>query len=305
VRVEKKGPRCAVDEVIAVRNETKHPLKAICETLKVPRSTVYGRKSGDDLDATGKRGPKTAISDDNLLEEIRKVIGDSPFTGEGYKKVKARLKRERGIKVGKARVNRLMRENNLLAPCRKRHQRGDPTHSGTITASSPDVMWGTDGTKFPTVRDGWCWVFIAIDHCSLDIPGWHVAKKGDRFAALEPIKRGVRARWKTFEADIASGLKLRHDWGTQYQAHDFQNEIAFLGIESSPAYVSEPETNGIAERFMRTLREQVLDGARFETVAEAEAAIAEFIALYNRKWLIARHGYRTPLETREALAKAA
>lgn len=62
---------------------------------------------------------------------------------------------------------------------------------------------------------------------------------------------------------------------------DFQNEIRFLGIESSPAFVAEPETNGIAERFIRTLREQVLDGARFKTLDEVRRAIGAFIRKYN------------------------
>jgi putative transposase len=296
-----------VDEVIAVRREKKYPLKAVCDTLEVSRSAVYARSIPKKAVKIGeaKRGPRTKISDAKLLKEIRATIQNGLFTGEGYKKVRARLRREKRIKVGKNRVLRLMRLHGLLAPVRKVHKRGDPAHSGTIIEKHPDAMWGTDGTKFVTVKEGWCWAFIAIDHCSLDVPGWHVAKKGNRFAALEPIRQGVRSRWDKFEKDVAAGLKLRHDWGTQYTAEDFQTEIKFLGIESSPAYVAEPETNGIAERFMRTLREQVIDGARFETLDDARRAIGEFIVKYNDAWIIARHGYLTPNEARAKLAKAA
>jgi len=295
-----------VDEALTVLAKKIAPLKAVCETLGISRSAVYAR--GDNRRSNSepkKRGPKTIISDEKLVEEIRSVIHDTPFTGEGYKKIRARLRREKKVRVGKDRVLRLMRLHGLLAPVRRTRERGDPAHAGTIIESHPDKMWGTDGTKIATVKDGWCWAFIAIDHCSLDIPGWHVTKKGDRFAALEPIRQGVRVRWQAFADGVARGLKLRHDWGSQYTAKDFQNEIKFLGIESSPAYVSEPETNGIAERFMRTLREQVIDGARFETLEDARRAIDAFIELYNQSWIIARHDYRTPNEVREALAKAA
>lgn len=290
-----------------MRAEKHHPLETICETLEVSRSAVYSRLKSKKISKAKvtKRGPKTKISDKSLLDEINALIHGGLFTGEGYKKIRARLRREKKIKVGKNRVLRLMRLHGLLAPVRRNHKRGDPAHTGTIIEERPDVMWGTDGTKFATAKEGWCWAFIAIDHCSLDVPGWHVAKKGNRFAALEPIRQGVRTRWGKFEKDVATGLYLRHDWGTQYTADDFQNEIEFLGIESSPAYVSEPETNGIAERFMRTLREQVLDGARFETLEDARRAIGEFIEKYNESWIIARHGYRTPNEVRAELAKAA
>ena len=56
----------------------------------------------------------------------------------------------------------------------------------------------------------------------------------------------------------ATGLQLRHDHGSQFMSDDFQNEIRFLGIESSPAFVREPEGNGCIERFFKTLKEQLL-----------------------------------------------
>jgi len=292
-------------EVLAAR--PRYPLKAVCQALEVSRSAVYACRASASP-APGeprKRGPKAKVTDGELLAAIKEEIADSSFVGEGYKKIRARLRRRRKLRVGKNRVLRLMRLHGLLAPVRRVHRRGDPAHAGTIITEQPDQMWGTDGTKFATRRDGWCWVFIAIDHCTLEIMGWHAAEKGDRWAALEPIRQGVRRRWQGFAADLAAGLKVRHDWGTQYTSRDFQNELKFLGIESSAAYVSEPETNGVAERFMRTLREQVLDGARFETLDEARQAIGRFIADYNRSWLIERHGYRTPAEIRAAFGVAA
>ena len=81
-------------------------------------------------------------------------------------------------------------------------------------------------------------------------------------------------------------------------------EIDHLGIEPSPAYHYEPETNGCVEKFIQTLKEQVLWIERFATLDELRTAIRRFAATYNREWLIERHGYRSPLEAREQLLAA-
>ncbi len=72
----------------------------------------------------------------------------------------------------------------------------------------------------------------------------------------------------------------------------------WLGITISPSYVGEPECNGVAERFMRTLKEQCLYLHRFETLEQARAIIGEFIGRYNAEWLIERLGHRTPTQAR-------
>jgi PAS domain-containing protein len=105
--------------------------------------------------------------------------------GEGYRKVRARLA-HRGRAVSGKRVLRLMRLHGLLAPRRLGPPNGNPAHDGTIITDRPDVMWGTDATRFYTERDGWCWFFGAIDHHLDEVVGWHTAKLGDRWAALEP-----------------------------------------------------------------------------------------------------------------------
>ena len=206
----------------------------VCETWRVARSSVYalrarlGGPPEPDRRQPAKRGPKTALSDEELLQEIRTVLKASPFLSEGHRKVKARLA-ARGIRVGKNRVLSLMRAHGLLAPVRRGHPRGDRSRTGR-----PDALWGTDASRFWTKAEGWCWFFGAVDHCASDVVGWHVAKKGDRWAALEPVRQGVRAHMGGFGKAIALGLGLRHDWGPQYRARQFQAEIKWLGIRSTP-----------------------------------------------------------------------
>jgi len=244
------------------------------------------------------------VPDEALVEEIKRVLQESPFLSEGHKKVTVRLRRK-GLRVGKNRVLRLMRAEGWLVPVRRVHERGDRAHEGTIRAKRPDEVWGTDATRFWTEAEGWCWCFGAVDHCTTEVVGWHVAKKGDRWAALEPIRQGVRAHFGCFGPKAALGLRLRHDWGPQYRADQFQGELRWLGIRSSPAFVGEPECNGICERFLRTLKEECLYVHRFRTLAEAQAVIAAFVERYNHQWLVERHGYRTPAEVRRQFSSLA
>lgn len=239
-------------------------------------------------------------SDDEIVAAIKAILKDCPFLGEGHRKVTARP-RQRGMRIGKNRVLRLMRQEGLLAPVRRGHPHGDRTHSGTITPEEPNALWGTDATRFYTRQQGWCWFFGAIDHHVADIVGWHMAEKGDRWAALEPIRQGVRDHFLAYAPRIALGLGLRHDWGPQYTAHQFAGELAWLGIRSTPAFVGEPECNGVMERWIRTLKEECLYLHDFDTLDEARQVIGAFIERYNREWLIERHGHRTPADVRQQL----
>jgi transposase InsO family protein len=182
---------------------------------------------------------------------------------------------------------------------------GDRAHAGTIQAASPNELWGADATRFSTERDGWCWFFGAIDHCSEDIVGWHVAKKGDRWAALEPIRQGVREHFHGYAPKVALGLGLRHDWGPQYTAQQFLGELRWLGVRSTPAYVGEPECNGIMERWLRTLKEECLYRHDFESLEEARQIIGEFIRRYNEEWILERFDYWTPTTVRRSFLERA
>ena len=99
--------------------------------------------------------------------------------------------------------------------------------------------------------------------------------------------------------NVAHGLAVRHDHGSQYMSDHFQSEIAFLGIESSPAFVRAPEGNGCAERFIRTLKENLLWVRHFQTIEELRLALLEFREVYNATWLIERHGFMSPAEFRQ------
>lgn len=276
-----------------------YPVSLILRVAGVSSAGWYGKKSKGAKEL--KRGPKTAISDYELTIQIRREIMGSLFHSEGYKKIRARLKR-RDIQVGKNRVYRLMKTNNLLAPVRAGKGTSRP-HDGTIITEMPNQMWATDGKQFYTEEEGMCWFFSVIDHCNDEVLAWHVVKKGDRFAAMEPLREAVRCEYGAINRGIVKdiGLVLRADHGSQYDSNDFQKEIKFLGFEYSPSFVRSPECNGVIERFHRTLNEQVLDIHQFKNIEETKGVIGSFIENYNSEWIIQRLGYRTPLEYKEYL----
>jgi transposase InsO family protein len=237
------------------------------------------------------------MPDAALVEAIRGVLLASPFHGEGYRKVWARL-RHGGLRTSKERVRRLMRGNGLSAPARTGHPTGPRNHDGTIIPEATDTMWGTDMTTAYITEHGQVAVFVAVDHCSAECVGIHAALRGTRHEALEPIRQGVVEHFGAIARDVAQGLSIRHDHGSQYMSHDFQKEIAWLGATSSPAFVRAPEGNGCAERFIRTLKENLLWVRTFRTVEELRLALIKFRQTYNEHWLIERHGHRSPAQFR-------
>jgi putative transposase len=284
-------------------------VERVCTIFEQPRSSFYARQraaiqvSNEAAPTPRKRGPKTTVSDVELLDFIRVDLADSLFQGEGYRKVWARLRVQREVRVSAKRVLRLMRENQLLSPWRGRQATG-PKHDGKIVTEAPSQMWGTDGTKIFTVEDGWVWLFTAIEHWNAECVGWHVAKIGSRYAALEPISMAMKNIYGAAAADVARGLALRMDHGTQYLSDHFLNQVRFWGIQPSFGFIQEPETNGVAERFNRTLKEQAIYGRVFRNLEEVRTAVAKFIAAYNEHWLIQKLGHRSPAQARRDLSMA-
>jgi putative transposase len=262
------------------------------------RATLYRHRRCNEPGPRRRPGPLGPMPDEALVETIRELLADSPFRGEGYRKIWARL-RFAGIRTSKRRVLRLTREHGLQAPGRVGRPHGPKAHDGTIRTERVDEMWATDLTSTLT-GEGQASIFVTVDHASTECLGIHAARRATRFEALEPLRQGVRACFGAFAEGVAGGLKLRHDHGSQFVAHDYQAELAFLGIASSPAFVREPEGNGCVERFIRTLKENLLWVRRFATIEDLLLALHVFKDTYNRTWIVERHGYQTPAAVRAA-----
>jgi len=274
-------------------------LSRVTRIWGLSRATVYRSRAGAPDDASRRRpGPIGACPDAELADPIRRLIEESGFHGEGYRKLWARL-RVAGVRASPRRVRRVMGEQGLLAPHRAVQTR-TKIHDGTIITDRINEMWGTDMTQTVTTDEGKAYVFVAVEHANSEIVGIHAARSANRFEALEPVRQGVSRCFGSIAPDVARGLKLRHDHGSNYMSEDFQAEIKCLGIKASPSFVREPEGNGVAERFIRTLKENLLWVRTFSTIEELRAALIEFARHYNSAWLVARHGYNTPDQVRAA-----
>ena len=113
-------------------------------------------------------------------------------------------------------------------------------HAGVVITPGTQRPKGTDATMAWTKNDGWVRVFALLDHHT-DEAWAHVAKIGNRFAALQPVYDAVADRLGTLDPDIARGIKLRHNWGSQYRSGHFQGSLPWLGIEDDAAFVGEPQ----------------------------------------------------------------
>jgi putative transposase len=273
-------------------------VRRVCEAWSVPRSSFYAVRSTATLPtAPGKRGPKVLLDDDTLLALIRADLVASPFKGEGHRKVFGRLRYVQGHRVGRNRVLRLMRLHRLLSPHRVVAAPAK-VHDGRICTDEPNVRWATDGAKVWTSEDGWLWVFTTVEHWNGELLGHHVCKRGDRLAAYEPVSQALLRVFGSALADVARGVELRHDHGSQYLTDYFQGQSRFHGFTPSFAFVGEPQTNGVVERFNRTLKEQIIHGQTYKNREELAAALSAFADLYNREWRLEKLRFRSPLEAR-------
>ena len=249
-------------ETISSATGREYGIARVCRVWDVPRSTFYAAREEADSTAVAvgptRRGPKPAISDQALLDAIRADLARSPWTGEGHRKVWARLRAMDGIRVSRRRVLRLMREHAPLSPHRAR-PRPDAPHDRHIITASPNIMWACDGTQVTTVQDGKVWLFGVAEHWNAELLGWHVAERGTRFEAIQAVGMAVRQQFGQLDAGAARGLALRHDRGSAFMSDDFQKQIRFWGMSPSHAFVGEPETNGVIERLFRCTAPGSLD----------------------------------------------
>lgn len=287
-----------MSQTISPGTSKSYGVHRVCTVWEQARSSFYHGLRQVPPAVPKRRGPRPLISDEDLLGLIRHDLATSPFTGEGHRKVYGRLRFRDGHRVSRKRVLRLMRENHLLSPHRGR-PKAVKAHDGKIITMAPNLMWGTDGTRVFTLDEGWVWIFTAVEHWNAECVGWHVCKTGDRYAALQPLSMALGCLYGSVGKGVARGLSLRMDHGTQYLSDHFQNQIKFWGITPSFAFVAEPQTNGVAERFNRTLKEQAIYGRVFRTVDDVRDAVRTFVDLYNSEWRVEKNAFRSPDEIRQ------
>lgn len=281
----------------------KYGTTMILDAFGIPRSTFYDSIKIMEPKEHEKRGPKTKQSDEEIAKMARKALNESPFSGEGHRKVRAMLAIQ-GIHVGKNRILRIMRENKLLAPTRNCRKGTKNVHNGKITTSTPNECWGGDITEVMTDKDGKVYIFDLIDHCTSEVLAAYVTTQGNRFSAITSLHEAVSSECGPVGKDIARGITLRLDHGTQFTSKRYVNEAKHLGFNLSYSYVAQPECNGVIERWHRTLKEQLLWTKSWKNLEEVQKSVKEFVETYNERWMLEKHGYLSPREFKRSMAAA-
>ena len=269
-------------------------LRRVCAAWGMARSSFYAMTSGQHAEQppAKRRGPKPAISDQALLVAIEADLEASPWEGEGYRKVWARLRVCRDIRVARKRVLRLMRENHLLSPHRCRRRGGNPmtVRSSLMPRTSCGAPNGGRRLGLDLHRRR------ALER---RVVGWHVCKRGDRFAALQPISMGLpgcmaRPRPARLGGWPCGWITAPSICRTIHQPDQVLGHPAVLRLRRRA-----PDQRR-RRAVHRTLKEQIIHGRIYRNIAELRDAVRDFVELYNAQWIVEKNGYLSPAQARQA-----
>ena len=260
-------------------------LTSMCNVLKVSRSGYY---------AWRKRLPsKREIANHKLLcsirdiyQKSRKVYGSPRITDE---------LNDHGMRCGKNRVARIMREYGIRAHIRKRFRKmNDSQHS---YPASPNLLlndkrsnrvWVSDITFIPT-RQGWMYVAAIMDVTTRKIIGLSIKNRLAQDLTIDALMQAVKRERP------AKGLIHHSDRGKQYASYAYQELLKAYGIRSSMNRSGNCYDNAYIESFWGTLKKELVYGQRYQTRQEARLSIFEYIeAFYNRFRKHSALGYKSP-----------
>lgn len=218
----------------------------------------------------------------------------------GYRRIGALLRRE-GWQANHKRVLRLMGEDNLLALRGRAFVPAttDSRHGWRVVAnlargmqlSGLDQLWVADIT-YVHLAEEFAYLAIVLDAFSRKVIGWALDTHLRAELAIEALEMAIAARRP------APGSLIHHsDRGVQYACGDYVARLAAADIRPSMSRIGNPYDNAKAERFMRTFKEEEVDGDAYRDAADARARIGAFIeTVYNRQRLHSALDYLTPEE---------
>jgi putative transposase len=238
-----------------------------------------------------------------LRSRIQQVAVDWPCYG--YRRITSEL-RDRGCRVNRKRVLRIMREDSLL--CLRKKAFWLPTtnsaHSWPVFANvaadmettGPNQLWVADITYIRLELE---YVFLAVvlDAWSRKVVGWALGRTLEAELALSALRMAIAQRRP------GPGLVHHSDQGIQYACADYRELLGEHQIRGSMSRSGNPYDNALAESFIKTLKYEEVYRSHYRDFAEAHAAIGEFIEdIYNQKRLHSALGYRSPVEFERTLA---
>lgn len=266
------------------------PVVLMCRLLGVSRSGFYAWK---------ERPASTHSSDDARLSVDVAAVYKRSCGRYGSPRVHAEL-RAQGVRVGRKRVERLMREQGLSARPRRRFRTTtDSKHAHPIApnilgrnfeVSAPNQAWVTDVTYVST-HEGWLYLAVIIDLYARRVVGWAASETNDTTLALAALSMATAHR------KPPHGLVHHSDRGSPYASADYRCALARHGMVASMSRKGDCWDNAVAESFFSTLKVELVHKERYRTRAAAITSIGHYIqAFYNSERRHSHLDYVCPIE---------
>ena len=242
-----------------------------------------------------KRSEKRTKTDDVLAERIAQIKVEHPFWG--YRRVWASLRYRDGIPCNQKRIYRIMKERNLLCTKKMRPKTADRNHRPKPQASKPDQIWGTDMTKVFVEGDGWTYITVVLDWYTKKVVGLSVGRRSKSEDWLEALDQALNAQFP--EGARGKGLKLVSDNGCQPTSKAYMRYCSNVGVEQIYTSYNNPKGNAETERFMRTMKEELIWLREWKSSEELSKELQGWVEKYNADYLHSALKYRSPKEMEE------
>jgi putative transposase len=246
-----------------------------------------------DVLAAAERG-RSGHSAARLLQAIVAVIRRSPAWG--VRKVWAFLRHVRGWVVSRRRVWRIMKAHGLVLPA-SGPERRENLPRGQVAVPSSNRRWATDLTTQATARDGVVAIVPVVDCGDRVALAIEITKSQEAPAVLRPVERALEDTFGD-PRHVPDGLELRSDHGPQYTGADCEKLCKTWHFAHTFAPVARPTGNAVVERFIQTLKVELLWTRDWGSIEELRVAITEWVVRYNEERPHQALGWRTPAEQR-------
>jgi len=264
----------------------------LCAAFGISRAAYYAaKKTRPTAKVIALRRAPRHTSSEVALVAIREVIEAEPAWG--VRKVWAVLKRQ-GLRVSRKRVHALMRANGLVLA---RDREPGETTRGHVAVPEPNRRFGGDLTTVWTKKDGWVAVVPTIDCGCRSVLGLTVTKDQHGPAVLASVEEALREAFGA-PRNVPAGVELRTDHGPQYTGADCAALVEAWGLVHTFAPVGRPTGNAVAERVIRTMKEEVVWLQDWDTADELREALLAWQHRYNTQRPHQALGWKTPAECR-------